>query len=331
MELPAFQYHRPSSAEDAVALLKEYGEDADLVAGGTDLLPNYKNRLNNKKHVVSLAGIESLRELSASRIGALTRLVEMERSELLASTLPILQETAASISSPPLREHGTVGGNLMLDTRCYFFNQAPMWRRSKDFCLKAEGTQCLVVPSSNDHCYATYSGELAAAFLVLGASMELLGPDGPRTTLVSEFFEDEGIVRFRDRRPGEIVVGVTIPEAAQELSAGYSKLRIRDSIDFPSLGVAVAVRTDDDGHIKRLHVATTAMTSRPECLDDEVKSFVGQQACPELAERIGDAVQKASIAYRNVPLDPRYRRKMAGVFTRRLLERIEPSFADGTS
>ncbi|HCP47829.1 MAG TPA: hypothetical protein DIU15_17445 [Deltaproteobacteria bacterium] len=328
MELPAFQYHRPASAEDAVALLKQYGDDADLVAGGTDLLPNYKNRLNNKKHVVSLAGIASLRELSPTRIGALTRLVEMERSEVLASTLPILQETAASISSPPLREHGTVGGNLMLDTRCYFFNQAPMWRRSKHFCLKAEGDQCLVVPSSNDHCYATYSGELAAAFLVLGASLDLLGPDGARSVLVSDFFEDEGIVRFRDRRPGEIVVGVTIPDSAQQLAAGYSKLRIRDSIDFPSLGVAVAVKTDTANNIEHLHVATTAMTSRPESLDSEVQSFVGQRASPAVAAEIGDAVHKASKAYRNVPLDPRYRRKMAGVFTRRLLERLDSAFGD---
>ncbi len=323
MELPAFEYHRPSSASEAAALLAEYGDDADVVAGGTDLLPNYKNRLNNKGHVVSLAGVAGLRECTTSRLGALTRLVEIERSAELAAALPVLVETAAAISSPPLREHGTVGGNLMLDTRCYFFNQAPMWRRSKNFCLKAEGGSCLVVPNSNDHCYATYSGELAAALIVLGASIELQSADGSRTVLLADFFEDEGIVRFKDRRPGELVVGVDLPADATELTAGYAKLRIRDSIDFPSLGVAVGYALDDGGALRRLHVCTTALRSRPDPLDEALAGFLGRTPSADLAAEIGAAATKASVAYRNVPLDPKYRRKMVAVFVRRVLARLD--------
>ena len=323
MELPAFEYHRPASAAEAVALLARYGDDIDVVAGGTDLLPNYKNRLNNKGHVVSLGGIRDLRECTPSRLGALTRLVEIERSADLAAALPVLVQTARAISSPPLREHGTVGGNLMLDTRCYYFNQSPMWRASKDFCLKAEGSQCLVVPASNDHCYATYSGELAAALVVLGASLELLSADGPRTVPVADFFEDEGIVRFRDRNAGELVVGVTLPASAQELTAGYDKLRIRDSIDFPSLGVAVGYRLDATGALDRLHVCTTALRSKPDSLDEAVAGFLGRTPSLDLATEIGDACMKASVAYRNVPLDPKYRRKMVAVFVRRVLGRLD--------
>jgi 4-hydroxybenzoyl-CoA reductase subunit beta len=324
MELPAFEYHRPSSAEEAAALLARYGEDIDVVAGGTDLLPNYKNRLNNKGHVISLAGIPGLRECSSTRLGALTRLVEIERSDELSRTLPVLPQTARAISSPPLREHGTVGGNLMLDTRCYFFNQPPMWRQSKDFCLKAEGQTCLVVPASNDHCYATYCGELAAALIVLGADVELLGADGARTVRLADFFEDEGIVRFRDRKPGELIIGVDIPPDAQELRAGYDKLRIRDSIDFPSMGVAVGYKLDGAGALERLHVCTTALRSKPDCLDDALAGFLGQTISADLAARIGAACMKASVAYRNVPLDPKYRRKMVAVFVRRVLGRLDP-------
>ena len=325
MELPAFEYHRPVTTLDAVALLEKYGDDADVIAGGTDLLPNYKNRLSPKGHVVSLAGIPDLRELTTTRIGALTRLVEIERSELFAEHLPLLPETARSISSPPLREHGTVGGNLMLDTRCFFFNQAPMWRESKNFCLKAEGTQCLVVPSSNDHCYATYSGELAPAFMVLGGELELMGPKGSRSVPLCDFFVDEGIVRFKDRGAGEILVAVNLPADAKDLSASYMKLRIRDSIDFPSLGVAVAIRTQK-GRLVRLHLATTAMSSRPESLDEAVAGFVGETVSPELAREIGETAMKVSVAYRNVPLDPKYRRKMVAVFTRRLLAKLDEGF-----
>ena len=326
MELPAFQYHRPDSLDEAVALLSRYRGAVDLTAGGTDLLPNYKNRLNPRRHVVSLSNIDDLGEISTTRIGAMARLSQLERNEDLKELLPVVPETAQNISSPPLREHGTVGGNLMLDTRCYYFNQSPMWRESVDFCLKAEGTQCLVVPSSTGRCYATYSGELAAALLVLGADVELLGPQGARKLPLSQFFADEGIVRFNDRRDDELLLAVHIPEAAQELSAGYSKLAIRDSIDFPSLGIALGLKMASGGTIERLHLATTAMSSRPESLDEVMRPFLGKKPSAGLAEEIGEAAKKASIAYRNVPLDPKYRRKMVAVFTRRLLGRLEPSF-----
>jgi len=326
MELPSFSYHRPGSLAEAVTLLDRFQGDVDIVAGGTDLLPNYKNRLNPQGNVVSLSGIAELGEISPTRIGATARLAELERHEGLLDQLPLVPETASCISSPPLREHGTVGGNLMLDTRCYYFNQAPMWRDSVHFCLKAEGSQCLVVPSSTGHCYATYSGELAAAFLVLGASVEMLGPQGSREVPLGEFFADEGITRFSDCRPSELLVAVTIPTSAQDLATAYSKLSIRDAIDFPSLGVAAGLKLDAEGCIERLHLATTAMSSRPECLDEVLQPFLGRKPTGGLAEEIGEAARKASVAYRNVPLDPKYRRKMVAVFTRRLLGRLEPGF-----
>ena len=324
MELPAFRYHRPSSTEEVVALLSQHSGDVDVVAGGTDLLPNYKNRLNNKGHVVSLAAVDGLKDRKATYLGALVRLVEIERDEALKSALPALVEAAAAISSPPLRAQGTVGGNLMLDTRCYFFNQTPVWRQSKHFCLKAEGNSCLVVPSSNDRCYATYSGELAAPLLAYGAELELLGPDGARTVPIGEFFEDDGITRFKDRRADELLLGVTVPEEAQHLRAGYEKLRIRDSIDFPSLGVCVAYRLAEDGTIADLRLTTTALVSRPEQLDEVTAEFLGRTPSAEVAAELGEAARKASSAYRNVPLDPKYRRKMVSVFVRRILRRLDP-------
>ena len=326
MELPAFQYHAPTTPEDVVVLLTEHAGDVDIVAGGTDLLPNYKNRLNPKGHVVSLAAVDGLTARSATRLGALARLTEIERDEELRGQLQGLVEAAESISSPPLRNHGTVGGNIMLDTRCYFFNQSPVWRASKNFCLKAEGSSCLVVPNSSDHCYATYSGELAAPLLVYGAELEMMGPKGLRSVPLADFFVDEGIVRFASKEGGEFLAGVRIPESAQGLTSGYSKLRIRDSIDFPSLGVAVAFRIDG-GKVRELHVATTALRSRPEIHDRVTDEFVGQAPSADLAAAIGEAVRKDVVAYRNVPLDPKYRRKMVAVFVRRLLARLDDAWS----
>jgi 4-hydroxybenzoyl-CoA reductase subunit beta len=308
------------------ALLGRWGREADVLAGGTDLLPNYKLRLNPKQHVIALQGIDGLRRLERGYLGALVRLVEIERNDELRAQLPVLVETARAISSPPLREHGTVGGNLMLDTRCWFFNQGPLWRESKDHCLKAEGTQCLVVPSSSGRCYATYSGELAAALLVLQAEAELLGADGQRTVPLRELWEDDGIVRLRAPEPA-VLLGVRIPEPPPAFRASYLKLRQRDSIDFPSLGVAVGVAVDPAGRVKDLRVATTAMVSRPECWDEVCAPFLGRPATPNLARELGDAVRQQSRAYKNVPLDPAYRKKMVAPFIRRLLARLDPRFA----
>jgi 4-hydroxybenzoyl-CoA reductase subunit beta len=328
MELPAFQYHAPTKPEEVVSILSQHKGDVDIVAGGTDLLPNYKNRLNNKGHVISLAAVEGLKAMSPTQLGALTRLVEIERSEELKASLPGLVEAAAAISSPPLRNHGTVGGNIMLDTRCYFFNQSPLWRQSKHYCLKAEGDNCLVVPSSNDRCYATYSGELAAPLMAFGASLELLGPKGRRSIAISDFFADDGIVRFTDKAEGEFLVGVSIPEEAQQLRSAYMKLRIRDAIDFPSLGICVAYRLADDGTLADLRVASTAMRSRPERHDDVTAAFLGRRPSADLAAEIGEVIRTAVAAYRNVPLDPKYRRKMAAVFVRRLLVRLDAVWAE---
>jgi len=328
MELPAFQYHAPSTSEEVVALLTQHRGDVDIVAGGTDLLPNYKNRLNNKGHVISLAAVAGLSDRSPTHLGAQTRLVEIERDEQLAASLPGLVEAAAAISSPPLRNHGTVGGNIMLDTRCYFFNQSPLWRKSKHYCLKADGDNCLVVPSSVGRCYATYCGELAAPLIAFGAQLELLGTDGLRTVTLEDFFTDDGIVRFEQKSDAEFLVGVRIPDEAQELKSGYTKLRIRDSIDFPSLGVCVAYRLGDDGTLADLRVGTTALRSRPERHDSVTAEFLGRKPSAEVATSIGDAIRKDVAAYRNVPLDPKYRRKMVAVFIRRLLGRLDTAWTE---
>jgi 4-hydroxybenzoyl-CoA reductase subunit beta len=302
-----------------------------ILAGGTDLVPNMKHELFTPKLVLSLARIPELTGIRVEPdgtlvIGAMTRLDEVARDERVRAQAPALAQAAGLVAGPQLRRMGTLGGNVMLDTRCFFFNQSPLWRESRNFCLKAEGGHCLVVPSSNDHCYATYSGEMAAPLLVLGADLLFLGPDGERRAELDGFFVDDGILRFRDRRAAELLVGVEIPADATELLAGYMKLRIRDSIDFPSLGVAVGLAVDPAGRLERLRVATTAVASRPELLDDVTAPFLGRPASAGLAREIAEAAMRASTPYKNVPLEPKYRKKMVAVFVRRLLQRLHASF-----
>jgi CO/xanthine dehydrogenase FAD-binding subunit len=164
--------------------------------------------------------------------------------------------------------------------------------------------------------------------IAFGAELELLGPDGLRTVSLEDFFADDGIVRFKRKSDEEFLVGVRIPEAAQGLKSAYAKLRIRDSIDFPSLGVCVAYRLGNDGTLADLRVGTTALRSRPERHDSVTDAFIGRAPSPELATEIGEVIRKDVAAYRNVPLDPKYRRKMVAVFVRRSLGRLDAAWTE---
>jgi 4-hydroxybenzoyl-CoA reductase subunit beta len=316
MILPAFEFHQPTSLAEAVALANSFNGDFDFISGGTDLLPNYKMRLNPRKHVISLSGIEELYQISPARIGAMARLVEVENHGELKKALPVIPLTAAQIATPLLRESGTVGGNIMLDTRCFYFNQSLFWRDSKNYCLKADGNVCLVVPQEKI-CYATYSGDLAPVFMALGASFVLAGPDGTREVSSKKFFTHDGITRHVKLHE-EILTHVKIPPEARNLRANYLKLRVRDSMDFPVLGAAIAVQLEQNT-IQRLHIALTGVATTPLEFDEMTEKLVGDQLTENLIEQLSDDIMNQVTPYKNVAFSPQYRKAMIGVYLKRLL------------
>ncbi len=223
------------------------------------------------------------------------------------------------VATPLLRESATVGGNILLDTRCWFFNQSHLWREAKGNCLKADGDVCLVVPQK-EVCYATYSGDLAPVFMVLDATFHLCGPEGERDVHSSKFFTHDGITR-NVKLPEEILTHIALPKSSQTLKAKYRKLRLRDSMDYPVMGTAVAVRLDG-GTIEQLRIAVTGTQSTPLLLDDVTGRFVGEQLTePLIAEISRDAMEEVK-PYRNVHFSPQYRKAMVGVYVQRLLSEL---------
>lgn len=319
MILPKFHYHQPATVEEAVAIAKDCSGDFDYIAGGTDVLPNYKNRLNNRNHVISLSQIKTLFEILETKIGAMTTLVELEKSALLQKNFPVLPQTAKLIATPLIRESATVGGNILLDTRCWFFNQSHLWRQSKGFCLKADGDVCLVVPQK-ETCYATYSGDLAPVFMVLDANFELVGPEGKRSVHSSQFFTHDGITR-NVKLPEEILTHITIPKSSQGLKAAYKKLRIRDNMDYPVMGTAVALQLNEKT-IEILRVAVTGTGTTPFLYDEITSQFIGDQLTEELIQQISREIMEQIKPYRNVHFSPQYRKAMVGVYLQRLLTEL---------
>src|SRR5689334_11502670 len=247
MSLPSFKLLRPRTVEQAVTNLTRYGQvgELEILAGGTDLVPSMKQRLFTPKFVMDVRGIEELGKIKvvpghAVEIGALTTLSTIEDSGFIQRNYPVLHEAVKTVASPILRNMGTLGGNICLDTRCLWYNQSLQWRRSCGFCIKKDGDLCHVAPGGKK-CWAAFSSDTPPALLCLGAELEIVGPVGTRRMAIKDFYTNVGDARMR-LEPHEMITRVFLPESIAGWKDSYMKLRIRGSIDYPLAGVAVALR-----------------------------------------------------------------------------------------
>jgi hypothetical protein len=154
VSLPSFQLLRPKTLDEAVSLMAKHDGEVKIVAGGTDLLPSMKQKLFTPSYVLDLRGVGELRGIrnvpgDGIEIGALTTLSAIEHSAIIRKDYPVLYEAVKTVASPVLRNMGTLGGNVCLDTRCLWYNQSLLWRKSCGFCLKKDGNLCHVAPGGN--------------------------------------------------------------------------------------------------------------------------------------------------------------------------------------
>ncbi len=283
LRLPAFELRTPRDLADAVALLAGEGAAQGRVrpvAGGTDLWPNLKRRHQTAEVVVALGGVAELagvRDDGEVRLGATATLAEVAAHPAVRQRYPALARAVRSISSPPLRNMGTLGGNLCLDTRCTYLNQTEEWRRAIDYCMKAAGEICWVAPSS-PRCWAHSASDSAPMLAALGARVRLVSAAGERTLPVADLYRDDGIDHLA-KRPDELVAEVLLPAAAdaEHCRSSFWKLRRRGSIDFAVLSAAAAVWTDPAGVVTAARVFLGAVASRPCPAERTVEALVGKR------------------------------------------------------
>ncbi len=320
MLMPPFNLHHPKTVEEACELAATFlanEESFDWVAGGTDLLPNYKWHINVKTHVISLANIPGLDIISMHEIGAMARLGALTTSE---NVHPLIASAASKVASSLIRNNATLGGNICLDTRCFWLNQSEDWRRSIDWCHKEDcgtGSDCRVIPNQNTLCVATYQGDLAPSLMVLEGTIHIIGPNGPRSLPVEEFFQLDGITR-NVLQEGEFVLKVTFPENVANRSGSYKKLRVRESWDFPEAGVASSWIPGD---LSSLRVASTALESIPRSHHEEVDAL-GNSFSKEHISQLSEKIMKSIKPVNNTALPPRYRKSMVRVLAKRSLREI---------
>lgn len=307
-----------------MGLLGEFGEAAMPISGGTDLLPNMKHRLFTPEHLVSLRGLSELRgvvrEGTALVIGAGETLATIASHPLVRLEVPALATAAGLVAGPQIRNVGTLGGNLCLDTRCTYYNQTEFWREALGYCLKKDGTVCHVTRVGKK-CVAAHSADTPPVLLVLGAELELTGPEGARWMPVEEFFVADGIRNTR-RSNTEIVSRIRIPVRLQGHRSAYRKLRVRKAIDFPLLSLAASAEIGEDGTIREIRGVVSGLGSRPRTLTGWDDLAVGVRPSAELCEALAERAHAQCHPLENMVVDPEWRRAMVGVESRRLLQEL---------
>ena len=321
LRLPEFRLHQPRTLEEAAERLAGEGPRARLVAGGTDLWPNMKRRHQKAESVISLAAIEALRGVRANgdvRLGATTSLTDVERHDAVRERFPALARAVGWISSPVLRNMGTIGGNVCLDTRCTYYDQNEEWRQAISYCMKAEGKVCWVAPSS-PRCWAVQSADSAPMLVALGARVRLVSAAGEREIPVEALYRDDGM-DYLTKRPDEIVAEVVLPgeSDASRLRTAFFKLRRRGSIDYGVLSVAVALRMAG-GVVESARIVLGSIASLPSSADDAAAELAGKPLTDETIRAAAAKTRSAVTPMDNTDLDPRWRGQVTPVYVERTI------------
>jgi 4-hydroxybenzoyl-CoA reductase subunit beta len=319
LRLPPLRHLRPSSVEAAAEAVAQY-DGAMLIAGGTDLVPNLKRRQFDAPVLVSLRGIAGFDRITGDAVGGMfvgagATLDQVASHPALQSEYRALAQAAGFVSTPQIRHMGTIGGNLLVDPRCNYYNQTEAWRKAVGYCLKRDGDICLVARSS-PRCWAVSSSDSAPVAVALSAELELRGASDSRRMNAADLYRDDGIA-YTAKRPDEVIVALHLPPAVA-MTSSYWKLRRRGSFDFPVLGVAVALRWAD-GTVREARGALGAVGSHPVDVSGFLAPLVGRHPDDQLIAKVAEAAQKPARPLDNTDFSHYWRKRMTRVLIERAL------------
>jgi len=327
MRLPKFEYRVPQTIAEAVKIMADSGPAGQFVAGGTDLYPNMKRRQQMPKTVISVMRLNELNQITGDgstglKIGASVILTDICEHPIINRDYPVVAQAARTISTPLLRNMGTIGGNLLLDTRCNYYDQNYEWRKGINFCLKKDGDICWVAPGSSK-CWAVQSSDLVPVMVAIGAKLKFASTLGERIVDAAGLYNDDGIDYLR-KRPDELLVSIELPPT-NGWRASYQKLRRRGAFDFPVLGVAACVHYENGGGERRVSNAKVVLggiAPSPVEIADAAATLTGKALTED---QIHAAAEDAYIKAR--PLDNtdfvyQWRKQMARQYTLRALREV---------
>lgn len=317
MKLPKFEYMTPQSLGEACQVAAAEGQAAQIIAGGTDLLQALKYGLKKPRILIDISSLPELDRIFYSKqkgltVGSLVTLRHLAAHQAVRDNYPLLAQAALSVGSTQLQAMGTIGGNICQDTCCIYYNLPPMSRQGLDPCFKLGGGKCHAVKGSKI-CWATYSGDIAPALLALQAQLTIADQDGDKTMPVSSLFSGRG-ENPHNLQPGQLLKEIHLPPPGDARGV-YLKLRLRKSIDYPLLGVAVNIVSDmGKGTLKEVALALTAVEKSPLLIATPVTIAASSDLETQVAI-MADAATKIAHPIANTSgYSPRYRREMVKVY-----------------
>src|SRR3989475_8867742 len=321
MRLPKFDYRVPREIAEAVKIMAGSGPEGQFVAGGTDLYPNMKRRQQTPKTVISVMRVPELNRVTGDGkqgllIGASVTLTEVCENTIIKRDYPVISSAARTISTPILRNMGTIGGNLLLDTRCNYYDQNYEWRKAINFCLKKDGDVCWVAPGSSK-CWAVQSSDLVPVMVAIGAKFRLASTLGERMVEAAGFYNDDGI-DYLQKRHDELLVDIHLPPT-NGWRASYQKLRRRGAFDFPVLGVAAWVSLDRAGTVSDARLVLGAVAPSPVQVKEAEAILIGQQFDEEHIQAAADACYNKARPLDNTDFVMNWRKQMTREYALRAL------------
>jgi 4-hydroxybenzoyl-CoA reductase subunit beta len=242
-------YHKAISVQDAIAQAVGHPAGFRYLAGGTDVIVNQFQGNDRKDCLIDITGIAALRDIQVHglhlRIGALVKLDELKQHDLIAASFPALLEAAQAVATPMLRKTATIGGNILCENRCSFYNQSEWWREAVGYCLKCDGDICIATGGPRA-CFSKFVSDTAPVLICYDAQIEVVDTDGTRTCRLEDIYTGDG-VKPRSLSDTAIVTAILLP-LGDRYRTIFKKLRPRATVDFSSLTTAVSVSSS--GRVK---------------------------------------------------------------------------------
>ncbi|HYJ46248.1 MAG TPA: xanthine dehydrogenase family protein subunit M [Pyrinomonadaceae bacterium] len=325
MRLPKFDYRVPKEISDAVKMMGDAGPEGQFVAGGTDLYPNMKRRQQTPQTVISVTRLKELNRItgdgqSGLRIGAGVSLTDICEHQAINRDYPFVAQAARTISTPILRNMGTIGGNLLLDTRCNYYDQNYEWRKGINFCMKKDGEVCWVAPGSKK-CWAVQSSDLVPLMVAIGARVKLVSTLGERLVDAAGLYNDDGI-DYLHKRPDELLTEIHLPPV-KGWRATYKKLRRRGAFDFPVLGVAARLDVDADGTVKDAKLILGGIAPSPVEVKEAEAALIGAPLDEERMQAAAESCYQKARPLDNTDFVMNWRKQMARPFVLRALQELK--------
>lgn len=322
LKLPPVNILHPQNPDELLSAIGRQQDRGKLIGGGTDLVNGMKKRLYPESVLISLKKIPEFRELSYQQksdrltVGAMVTLAELADFSAAGKIQPAISETIRLVAAPPIRNQATIGGNLCLDTRCYFFNQSQSWRKLSPPCFKSGGAVCNAIKGSRE-CRAVFSADLPPLLIALGAEITIVGREVERTIPLAEFYTNNGAAP-NILKKDEYLSRMTINNLSGK-KALYRKFRLRKALDFPLAGIALAFTNRQDDKFSDPIVILNAVASGPTTVTAAAKMLAGRSfADTEALAAAAEAAQAAAKPIANAGSQPFYRRKMIGLLLKKI-------------